>query len=269
MASKLGKKRMFRFTRSTDVYGGLQRRCQLEKLEVIIHSSSHLGSHRGVAEGLRLRLSGEFNVHIISIGGRKWDEGLIKDFLDLSHDKPVLHIILLGDNDLRGTKQGDQVNPWIKKFGKAVKGHRDLYDKHTVFVNGLLPFPMHGRPDSNELIENYFRYTRDMYMLTKEASSIYYIPMREGMMEYCKEKKLMAEKLFRQDKVHLNKIGEGFLIKHLVRQARMYKAALGLCVKPTDLTFFQNVACYHRSDEENLSVMTKEYRVTSVLTKNF
>lgn len=263
---------MFGLKALSRTYRGYLRRCHPEKVEVVIHSSSHLGPHRGVVEGVKRALADDFNVHVVARGGRKWDDGLMKDFHEINKSKegkPVLHIILLGDNDLRGTKMTDSVNPFIKKFGQSVKKHKDNESKYNVFVNGLLPFPMHGRADSNELIENYFRYTREMYGLTKCSPEIYYVPMRDSMMEFCRLEKVTADRLFRRDKVHLTSLGEEFLIRHLVYQARMYKAALGNCVLADDLVFFRNVASAHRTRLENLRIMMKEYRVTSVLTKNF
>jgi hypothetical protein len=245
-------------------------RCHLNRLLVVIHSSSHLGSHRGVVERVKMLLGNNFEVHIEAIGGRKWDEKLIKNFHDMNqsgHTEPILHIVLLGDNDVRGTKITERVNPFIKKFGESMRRHKDPESKFNVFVNGLLPFPMHNRPDSHELFTNYHRYTMEMYGLIHYSPEIHFVPMRESMMEFCEKKGVMARQLFGKDKVHLTQLGEEFLIGHLTRQAHMYRAATGYCVHPEDLTFFQNVASLHKPKVENLRIMIKEYRVNSVLTK--
>jgi hypothetical protein len=216
-------------------------------------------------------LGNNFEVHIEAIGGRKWDEKLIKNFHDMNqsrHTEPILHIVLLGDNDVRGTKITERVNPFIKKFGESMRRHKDPESKFNVFVNGLLPFPMHNRPDSHELFTNYHRYTMEMYGLIHYSPEIHFVPMRESMMEFCEKKGVMARQLFGKDKVHLTQLGEEFLIGHLTRQAHMYRAATGYCVHPEDLTFFQNVASLHKPKVENLRIMIKEYRVNSVLTKN-
>jgi hypothetical protein len=239
--------------------------CHSKKLHVIIHSSSHLGAHRGVANRVKTMLRDDFHVRIEAWGGRKWDETLIKRVKEINEEdkEPKLHIILLGDNDLRATHLSDPVNPKIKKFGKAIGKLKDPFKFDNIFVNGLLPFPIFYRPNSCELIENFFRYTQELSGLFHYSPSIYYIPMRESVKEFCELKRVSKIKLFKSDMVHLTKLGEEFLVNHLTRQARMYKAAVGRCVSPTDLVFFQNVANLDRKKIENTKTILKEYNLDS------
>lgn len=245
--------------------------CHTRRIPVIIHSSSHLGTHRGVVAKVQQLLERDFDVTIEARGGRKWDYDLIKKYWETLYAKRgeyVLHIILLGDNDLRKTRISEPVNPKIREFGEEVEQAYNPGGAHTVFVNGVIPFPVTGRPDSPELIENLHRYTRELSQLINYGSSIYFVPMREKLVRYCQERGLTPERVFRRDMVHLNEMGEDFLVEHIIEQARMYKAATGKCVGPRDLVFFQNVASGYKSREENTRIILPEYNLTSMLTEN-
>lgn len=243
--------------------------CHRNPLDVIIHSSSHLGSHRGVANGVKARLGRGFNVEIDAKPGRKWDLNLIHKYHFVNNNRDglyQLHVILLGDNDVRNTDLSDRVNPFIAKFGESINKHKTEGSYINIFVNGLLPFPMYEFHNYHELVQNYHRYTQAMSRLIYQSNDLYFIPMRDSIMKFCEDRKINVSRLFRNDKVHLTKVGEQFLIEHLVRQIRMYAASIGNCVRPTDLTFFQGVVSSHKSKDENLKILLREYRVDSTLT---
>ena len=263
---------MFSPHKRPGLYKGYPFNCHRGRTIVAIHSSSHLLPHRGVVGGLSRKLGDGYKVYTVAKGGKKWDNHISSDFHEINKQAgglPVLHVILLGDNDVRGTPVTEGVNPSIQRFGEFIKNYKDPSFHYNVFVNGILPFPMHEQRDSRELIENYSRYTMGMYRLIKCSPRIQFVPMRESVMDFCKENRVMASMLFRRDNVHLTRLGEEFLIDHLFRQIVMYHAAKGSCVSPNDLVFFKTTASRHRTKEENSIVLRKELEVESVLTKNF
>lgn len=234
----------------------------LRKTNVVIHSSSHLGTHRGVHERVLKGLGDRFSVKIEAWGGRQWDLPLIKFFSNrIVHEIPALHIILLGDNDLRNTRLDQSVNPFIKQFGEAV-GKFD-HSKCTIFVNGLIPFPIFNKPNSCDLIENFNRYTTEMSMLIGASGRVTYVPMRPGLEDFCKTKKISTVGLFNKDKVHLNDLGEGFLVDHLINQAKCYRVQTASNVLKYNMKFYLGTANRDRTGLENFKVISREYRLTN------
>jgi hypothetical protein len=152
-------------------------------------------------------------------------------------------------------------------FGEAVKRADNSYSGceniiHHVFVNGLLPYPIYGTPKCDDQIGNFIRYNREMAMLIHYSPQIHFVPMRQAAVRYCEDMGIKLKDLFRDDKVHLTKQGESFLIDHIVYQARMFRAALGQCVGADDLTFFHNTASLSRTKTENYRNIVKEYVIT-------
>lgn len=153
-----------------------------------------------------------------------------------------LHIIILGDNDVRNTRICDEVSEFVTMLGNLVPERSAKEDE--IFVNGILPFPILGRPDSDMLITNFHRITRAMGSLVHADESIRYVPMRNFALDFCRDNFVRVEDLFAKDKVHLGALGEIFLTNHIVHQAYMYAATKGHCVRGDDLGFGNNVASH-------------------------
>jgi lysophospholipase L1-like esterase len=225
-----------------------------EPVVMSFQSSSHLADNHGVKGALKAELPmPEFRVLFEAWGGRKWDKELINFYSEVqskNHSDKKLHIIMLGDNDVRNTPIEMGVNPCIREFGVGVNAlKKTIYNRDdTVFVNGLLPFLMLEKANNEDLISNYYRYTRELVNLTEYDDSIYFVPMRDPVLEFCRTRNTNLRSLFKVDGVHLSKLGEEFLINHLAHQARMYKAANGGCVDKWDLVFYRQSANRTRKD---------------------
>lgn len=228
----------------TEKYRGYNRSCVNSTIEVIVHSSSHLTQKHNVWNMLHKRLTPPmFELKIEAWGGRRWDEDLCYSYVDAQKSwrrNGKLHIIILGDNDVRNTRACDEVSEWVTKMGIIVPEKSGKDDE--IFVNGILPFPILGRPNSDQLITNFHRITRAMGSMVHADPSIRYVPMRDPALDFCRDNMVDLRAMFKKDKVHLSPIGEIFLTNHIVHQAYMFAASKGHCVRGDDLGFGNNVA---------------------------
>lgn len=243
----------------------------LEPLEkVFIHSSSHMSEMRGLRGKISRILQYEFIIRIVARGGRKWDRSTIATYNEnlLSTDKrPSLHIILLGDNDVRQASKASEIEKSnllaeVEGFGINIVQQRkkkEGFKEDIVFVNGLIPFPIHGYPNTPQLVSSFYDFTKVMSSLTKLDPTIHFVPMREKAIEFCEENQIDLNGLFSPDKVHLSEIGETFLAYHLVNQIRAFKAMRQMRPTYESLEFFNSaVSHYDKSDFERKIKLEKE-----------
>jgi len=193
---------------------------------IVVHSSSHLGEHRGVVRRLRAELLHDVILTIQSKNGGIWDKDLIINFNRINKENEhhfILHIILLGDNDVRKWARYQGTNPAIKEFGETLaRAQKDSLKNIKVFVNGLIPFPIPPQTTGFDLRNSYHKFIREMTSLVDYCDKIQYVPMVRAFNDYCILNKVEASKMFLRDKVHLAKNGEEFLIRHIVSQVKMF-----------------------------------------------
>jgi len=228
------------------------------KVLLVIHSSSHLGNHRGVANRIRVDLRGEIDLIIKARGGRMWDSALVKDFKEINmayRNHRVLHVVLLGDNDVRNAQKNGDINPFVEKFGKTVAAADGARKNFEVFINGLIPFPIHEHPNSCELRLSYCRQIRKMVGLVGLSHKIHYVPLKEPFDSFCRGQEITAGEMFLKDRVHLSKFGEAFLADYIVMQARLYKAS-----RPSGL-IMKNLVDSRQSRLENYRKIVSEYEI--------
>lgn len=199
------------------------------KGEVIIYSSSHFSETRGLRRLLLSYLSKDIKVTVHARGGRTWDEELIRQFnytQRAEENGNKLHIILLGDNDVRhDVRKGFKPNRKVEALDKfknylSKLGHRSDKKKDTVIVCGLIPHPVDVGPGPFEdTIKNY---SAGMLNLTTAHEKVFYAPMRKVFIDYCFRGKNTLADLFRPDKVHLNSVGERCVAQYLGKQIYHY-----------------------------------------------
>ena len=228
--------------------------------EVIIYSSSHMSYKRGLRKLLLEKLGDKFHVIIRAHGGRTWDDGVADAYRGSqgegkSHQK--LHVILLGDNDVRGRPKGapkakfNEIDPTIQRFGETVKylSQTDKFKGDTIFVNGILPFPFLESQDAPRLIENFYFYTNSLSSLIDFSPTIHYVPMRSKAIEFCVDNAIEIDELFRRDKVHLNEVGERFLAEHLTTQINAFRCSKRFGVRFDCLRFDLEIVNAETEDE--------------------
>jgi hypothetical protein len=225
-------------------YEMYKRPCAINPIEIHIHSSSHFTGKRKlwkkIVENLHAPM---YRVEFHADGGRTWDKRLIYNFLESQEEgsrERKLHIVLLGDNDVRTTGIAEDINPLIEEFGKIVTRKNKTDDE--IFINGILPFPVMNKHDSKKLIRNFCRYTHAMGDLVIGRDKVKYIPTRNFALDFCRRKNVTMRMLFNRDEVHLSSLGEEFLTEHIVDQARAYAASRGNCTMKRDLLFYHNIA---------------------------
>ena len=228
--------------------------------EVIIYSSSHMSYHRGLRNLLLKGLGHKFHVTFRTHGGRTWDGGVADAYRAAQGEgksRQKLHVILLGDNDVRKGPKGDPgtefnaVDPIIQKLGETVKqcAEFDRFKGDTVFVNGILPFPVLESEDAPRLIENFYFFTRNMSNLIEFHPSIHYIPMRERAIDFCRNEKIELDGLFKDDQVHLNGMGEKFLSEHLIIQINAFRCSKRFGWRFDCLRFYLEIVNLETEDE--------------------
>lgn len=228
--------------------------------EVIIYSSSHFSEKRGLKKLLLSKLDPlEFHVTFKVNGGRMWDFGVSQAYKVLQKEgqsPQKLHVILLGDNDVRQLKPEDHegnrkwVPPFVEKFGKTVKKARELgiSKGDTVFVNGILPFPIFGMEKSPTLITNFYRLTKALSSLIEFDPSIHYVPVRGNAISFCKKKSKATHEMFNHDRVHLNGLGEEFVAEHLVRQIKAFRCAKRFIPSDQTFRFFDEIVSMNKEN---------------------
>lgn len=225
---------------------------------IVIHSSSHLGPHRGVKGKVEAELQGEVKVVVKARGGRTWDEVLIKDFEEINEankGRKILHIVILGDNDVRRAQKFRETMPFLVKFGKTVAEALSSRENIEIFVNGLIPFPVNEHPNSSDLRHKYHKYTRRMSGLVNLSHKIHYVPMKEPFDNFCRGKEVTASEMFLRDRVHLSGFGEAFLADFIVMQARLFKNS-----RP-NAPLMQNLVSSRQPVLENFRKLMKEFDV--------
>lgn len=221
--------------------------------EVIIYSSSHFSEKRGLKKLLIEKLDpSEFHVTFKVNGGRMWDCGIAQAYKVAQKEgqsPQKLHVILLGDNDVRQLKPEDHkgrqnwIPHFIEKFGKTVKKVRELgiSKGDTVFVNGILPFPIFGLDKSPMLITSFYRLTEALSKLIEFDPSIHYVPVRGNAVSFCKKKSKATHEMFKSDRVHLNGLGEEFVAEHLVRQIKAFRCSKRFIPSDQAFRFFDEI----------------------------
>ena len=221
--------------------------------EIIIYSSSHFSEKRGLKKLLISKLDPkEFHLTFRVNGGRMWDSHIsqaYKVFQKEGQSPQKLHVILLGDNDVRqltpevhGGRQ-KWVPPFVEKFGKTVNKAREMGISRgdTVFVNGILPFPIFNLGKAPILITNFYRMTKALSTLIEFDPSIHYIPIRANAVSFCEKKSKYTHELFKSDRVHLNELGEEFVAEHLVRQIKAFRCAKRFIPNEQSFRFFDEI----------------------------
>ena len=206
--------------------------------EVVIYSSSHFSETRGLRK-LLIKLVGDqvkFTIH--ARGGRTWDRDFITQFKRSQQPEQSgnkLHIILLGDNDLRRDVRNG-IDPRARidildDFAKVLKDISRLAENKgdIIIVEGLVPFPMENRPDSEELTKHIKHWTHSMSALTTHYENLYFSPLRQIFIDYCDRSKVSLNYLFRRDWVHLSEKGEHCLAQHVSKQISYYIDRLKGC----------------------------------------
>lgn len=206
--------------------------------EVIIYSSSHFSETRGLRK-LLIKLVGDqvkFTIH--ARGGRTWDRNFITQFKRSQQPEQSgnkLHIILLGDNDLRrdmrnGIDSKSRIDI-LDEFAKVLSDISRLAENKgdIIIVEGLVPFPMEQRPDSEELSKHIKHWTRSMSALTKHYDKLYFSPLRKVFIDYCDRSKISLNNLFRRDWVHLSEKGEHCMAQLMSMQISYYIKRLMGC----------------------------------------
>jgi hypothetical protein len=198
------------------------------KVVIVIHSSSHLKEHRGVARLVRAQLQGKAELIIKAKGGRTWDSALIADFQKINNERKgcrILHIVLLGDNDVRGDYKLPRSMHLMRKFGEAVAASEFKNGRVEIFVNGLIPFPVQKHPNNNNLRHRYYECVTGLVGLVDCSPHIHYVPLKDPFDNYLSAKRLTVGEMFQKDNVHLSKNGEEFLADYIILQARLFAAS--------------------------------------------
>ena len=230
--------------------------------EIIIYSSSHFSDKRGLKKLLIESLGPQFQVTFRANGGRMWDSEVSHSYRVAQREgegSQKLHVILLGDNDVRElTKLGcnerhSWVPPMVKKLGRNVQNFRaeGKFKGDTIFVNGVLPFPIFGLKNTPKLISNFYRFTRALSSLIEFDPSIHYVPVRSQAYDFCKERKIMIHELFKKDKVHLNQLGEEFVAGHLVKQIKAFRSLKRVGSNVSELQFYNEIVNIENKDESD------------------
>ena len=237
--------------------------------EVTIYSSSHFSDKRGLKKLLIELLGPQFQVTFRASGGRMWDSEVSHAYRVAQRENKgsqKLHVILLGDNDVREltklncNEKRNWIPPMMKKLGKTIQDFRSegKFKGDTVFVNGVLPFPIFGLKNTPKLISNFYRFTRALSSLVEFDPSIHYVPVRSQAYEFCKEKDIAIHELFKADRVHLNELGEGFVARHLVKQIKAFRCIKRLGNDAESLQFCNKIVNIENKDE-----IDKHFKIAS------
>lgn len=229
------------------------------KETVYIYSSSHMSDSRGLKGKLYKLLNNEFKLKIEAQGGRQWDswaQYTYKAAQFKGESAQKLHLILLGDNDVRQAVRSSEIEKSnllaaVEYFGITVVKERKYpeFKNDTVFVNGLIPFPICDLSNTPQLVKTFYDYTEVMSSLTKLDPSIHFVPMKEKAIQFCMENEIDLKSLFLKDGVHLSDHGENFLAGHLATQIKAFRAAKRLNMTQKDFEFYQDIVNLWEKDE--------------------
>lgn len=213
--------------------------------EVIFYSSSHLTERHGARKLIMRKLGNIADITIHARGGRTWDDQVTSDFcrtFESESQKAKLHIILLGDNDVRGDKIDEQTLPCIDKFCKSISElSQRIYERgDQIFIIGILPFQMIGKKFSCKQIENHFAVTNALVKVCKASPAVHFMPMRLKAMRFCSRNNMRLRGLFAKDNVHLSKLGETFLVELFHKQVRAFMANTNFGVLKSDLCAYRD-----------------------------